>query len=209
MIPLILSGGSGSRLWPLSRTHYPKQFLALGEHGSMLQQTVQRLPAHGLQAPLVVCNETHRFVVREQLEAIGCQPQAILLEPVGRNTAPAVAVAAMHLLAKGRDELLLVLPADHAIDDLECFHAALDAARQAADSHEMVLFGVPADRAETGYGYIKAAPAAEAPNGALRVERFVEKPDLATANAFVAEGGYFWNSGMFLFRCSHYLDALQ
>ncbi|MGE8496709.1 MAG: mannose-1-phosphate guanylyltransferase/mannose-6-phosphate isomerase [Pseudomonas sp.] len=209
MIPLILSGGSGSRLWPLSRTHYPKQFLALEQQHSMLQQTVQRLP-DGMQAPIVVCNDAHRFIVREQLDAIGCHPQAILLEPAGRNTAPAVAVAAMHLLAQGRDELLLALPADHVIDDLARFHAALEAAGKAAGHGEMALFGIPAEKPETGYGYIKVGPAsAGAPSGTLPVERFVEKPDLTSAQGFVTQGGYFWNSGMFLFRCSHYLDALQ
>ncbi|WAJ38966.1 mannose-1-phosphate guanylyltransferase/mannose-6-phosphate isomerase [Pseudomonas sp. GOM7] len=210
MIPLILSGGSGSRLWPLSRKLYPKQFLPLTGSATMLQQTLQRLAPEGMHKPIVVCNEEHRFIVNEQLAAIGCEAHSILLEPFGRNTAPAVAIAAMHLLASGRDELLLVLPADHVIEDRAVFHQALEVARKAAEQGEMVLFGVPAERAETGYGYIKTSPMGdELPDGVLPVERFVEKPDLATAQSFVAQGDYFWNSGMFLFRCSRYLEELQ
>jgi mannose-1-phosphate guanylyltransferase/mannose-6-phosphate isomerase len=210
MIPLILSGGSGSRLWPLSRKLYPKQFLALTGTATMFQQTLQRLALEGMGKPMVVCNEEHRFIVSEQLAAIDCSAQTILLEPFGRNTAPAVAIAAMHLLAEGRDELLLVLPADHVIEELEVFHAALDVARQAAEQGEMVLFGVPAERPETGYGYIKTGSSNSAlPAGVLTVERFVEKPDHATASEFVEQGDYFWNSGMFLFRCSRYLEELQ
>ena len=210
MSPLILSGGSGSRLWPLSRKLYPKQFLALTGTSTLLQQTLQRLALEGMHKPIVVCNEEHRFIVNEQLAAIGCEAQSILLEPFGRNTAPAVAIAAMYLLAAGRDELLLVLPADHVIADREVFHQALAVARKAAEQGEMVLFGVPAEHAETGYGYIKTSAAHdELPTGVLPVERFVEKPDLATAQGFVAQGDYFWNSGMFLFRCSRYLEELQ
>ena len=210
MIPLILSGGSGSRLWPLSRKLYPKQFLALTGSATMFQQTLKRLALEGMGKPIVVCNEEHRFIVSEQLAAIDCKAQSIMLEPFGRNTAPAVAIAAMHLLAEGRDELLLVLPADHVIEDLQVFHTALGVARKAAEQGEMVLFGVPAERAETGYGYIKTDGAKSGlAAGVLQVEQFVEKPDLATANAFVAQGDYFWNSGMFLFRCSRYLEELQ
>jgi mannose-1-phosphate guanylyltransferase/mannose-6-phosphate isomerase len=210
MIPLILSGGSGSRLWPLSRKLYPKQFLALTGSATMFQQTLKRLALEGMGKPIVVCNEEHRFIVSEQLAAIDCKAQSILLEPFGRNTAPAVAIAAMHLIAEGRDELLLVLPADHVIEDLQVFHTALGVARKAAEQGEMVLFGVPAERAETGYGYIKTGGAKSALSaGVLKVEQFVEKPDLATASRFVAQGDYFWNSGMFLFRCSRYLEELQ
>jgi mannose-1-phosphate guanylyltransferase / mannose-6-phosphate isomerase len=210
MIPLILSGGSGSRLWPLSRKLYPKQFLALTGSATMFQQTLKRLALEGMGKPIVVCNEEHRFIVSEQLAAIDCKAQSILLEPFGRNTAPAVAIAAMHLIAEGRDELLLVLPADHVIEDLQVFHTALGVARKAAEQGEMVLFGVPAERAETGYGYIKTGGAKSALSaGVLKVEQFVEKPDLATACRFVAQGDYFWNSGMFLFRCSRYLEELQ
>ncbi|MDF3932603.1 mannose-1-phosphate guanylyltransferase/mannose-6-phosphate isomerase [Pseudomonas citronellolis] len=212
MIPLILSGGSGSRLWPLSRKQHPKQFLALAGERTLFQQTVQRLAIDGVGRPLVVSNEEHRFIVSEQLAEIGVAPQAILLEPFGRNTAPAVAIAAMHLLAEGRDDLLLVLPADHVLDGGEAFSRALEQARRSAEAGALVLFGVPAERPETGYGYIKAdlgAAGVENAEGSLVVERFVEKPDAASATAFVNEGGYFWNSGMFLFRCSRYLEELQ
>jgi mannose-1-phosphate guanylyltransferase/mannose-6-phosphate isomerase len=210
MVPLILSGGSGSRLWPLSRKLYPKQFLALTSNVTMFQQTLKRLALEGVAQPIVVCNEEHRFIVSEQLDAINCRAQTILLEPFGRNTAPAVAIAAMHLLAEGRDELLLVLPADHVIDDLQVFHTALGVARKAAEQGEMVLFGVPAKRAETGYGYIKTHHSdSQLAAGVLEVERFIEKPDLATASEFVAQGDYFWNSGIFLFRCSRYLEELK
>ncbi|ERH49279.1 mannose-1-phosphate guanylyltransferase/mannose-6-phosphate isomerase [Pseudomonas sihuiensis] len=209
MIPLILSGGSGSRLWPLSRKLYPKQFLALTGSETLFQQTLGRLAIEGVSKPIVVCNEEHRFIVSEQLAAIGNEAQTILLEPFGRNTAPAVAIAAMHLLAAGRDELLLVLPADHVIEDLPVFHSALGVARKAAEQGEMVLFGIPAERPETGYGYIRTGERSGLPGGVLSVEQFVEKPDLATASEFVAQGDYVWNSGMFLFRCSRYLEELQ
>ncbi|OWP49497.1 mannose-1-phosphate guanylyltransferase/mannose-6-phosphate isomerase [Pseudomonas nitroreducens] len=209
MIPVILSGGSGSRLWPLSRKQYPKQFLALtGEH-TLFQQTLERLVFEGMEPPVVVSNLEHRFIVQEQLEALNLKTQSILLEPFGRNTAPAVAIAAMKLLAEGRDELLLVLPADHVIDDQRAFQRALALATNAAEKGEMVLFGIPANRPETGYGYIKAGDERGLPDGVIRVERFIEKPDEARAQQFVEDGGYFWNSGMFLFRASRFLEELK
>ncbi|KJK01016.1 mannose-1-phosphate guanyltransferase [Pseudomonas sp. 21] len=209
MIPVILSGGSGSRLWPLSRKQYPKQFLALtGEH-TLFQQTLERLVFEGMEPPLVVANQEHRFIVQEQLEALDLKTQSILLEPFGRNTAPAVAIAAMKLMSEGRDELLLILPADHVIEDQRAFQRALALATNAAEKGEMVLFGVPADRPETGYGYIKSGDERGLPDGVIRVERFVEKPDEARAQQFVEEGGYFWNSGMFLFRASRFLEELK
>lgn len=209
MIPVILSGGSGSRLWPLSRKQYPKQFLALtGEH-TLFQQTLERLVFEGMEPPMVVSNQEHRFIVQEQLEALDLKTQSILLEPFGRNTAPAVAIAAMKLMAEGRDELLLILPADHVIDDQRAFQRALALATNAAEKGEMVLFGVPADRPETGYGYIKSGDERGLPDGVIRVERFVEKPDEARAQQFVEDGGYFWNSGMFLFRASRFLEELK
>lgn len=209
MIPVILSGGSGSRLWPLSRKQYPKQFLALtGEH-TLFQQTLERLVFEGMEPPVVVSNQEHRFIVQEQLEALNLKTQSILLEPFGRNTAPAVAIAAMKLLSEGRDELLLILPADHVIDDQRAFQRALALATNAAEKGEMVLFGIPADRPETGYGYIKSGDERGLPDGVIRVERFVEKPDEARAQQFVEEGGYFWNSGMFLFRASRFLEELK
>ncbi|TWW50949.1 mannose-1-phosphate guanylyltransferase/mannose-6-phosphate isomerase [Pseudomonas aeruginosa] len=209
MIPVILSGGSGSRLWPLSRKQYPKQFLALTGDDTLFQQTIKRLAFDGMQAPLLVCNKEHRFIVQEQLEAQNLASQAILLEPFGRNTAPAVAIAAMKLVAEGRDELLLILPADHVIEDQRAFQQALALATNAAEKGEMVLFGIPASRPETGYGYIRASADAQLPEGVSRVQSFVEKPDEARAREFVAAGGYYWNSGMFLFRASRYLEELK
>ncbi|MBD9675826.1 mannose-1-phosphate guanylyltransferase/mannose-6-phosphate isomerase [Pseudomonas sp. PDM18] len=209
MIPVILSGGSGSRLWPLSRKQYPKQFLALTGDHTLFQQTLERLVFEGMEPPVVVSNQEHRFIVQEQLEALDLKTQSILLEPFGRNTAPAVAIAAMKLMSEGRDELLLILPADHVIEDQRAFQRALALATNAAEKGEMVLFGVPADRPETGYGYIKSGDERGLPDGVIRVERFIEKPDEARARQFVEEGGYFWNSGMFLFRASRFLEELK
>jgi mannose-1-phosphate guanylyltransferase/mannose-6-phosphate isomerase len=209
MIPVILSGGSGSRLWPLSRKQYPKQFLALTGEDTLFQQTIKRLATAGMQAPVLVCNKEHRFIVQEQLDAQQLSTQAILLEPFGRNTAPAVAIAAMKLLAEGRDELLLILPADHVIDNQRAFEQALALATNAAEKGEMVLFGIPASRPETGYGYIKSMADPALPDGVIRVQRFVEKPDEARAKEFVAAGDYYWNSGMFLFRASRFLEELK
>jgi mannose-1-phosphate guanylyltransferase/mannose-6-phosphate isomerase len=209
MIPVILSGGSGSRLWPLSRKHYPKQFLALTGTDTLFQQTIKRLRFDGVQAPVLVCNQEHRFIVQEQLKAQKLETQTILLEPFGRNTAPAVAIAAMKLIAEGRDELLLVLPADHVLEDQKAFEAALYVAAQAAEIGELVLFGIPASRPETGYGYIKSVADATLPLGAIRVQRFVEKPNALRAQEFVDSGDYYWNSGIFLFRASRYLEELK
>ena len=209
MIPVILSGGSGSRLWPLSRKQYPKQFLALtGEH-TLFQQTLSRLVFEGMDAPIMVCNKDHRFIVNEQLQSLNLQTQAILMEPFGRNTAPAVAITAMKLVNEGRDELMLVLPADHVLDDQKALQRALALATVAAERGEMVLFGVPATKPETGYGYIKSSQDALLPEGISRVAQFVEKPDEKRATEFVKSGGYYWNSGMFLFRASVFLDELK
>jgi len=209
MIPVILSGGSGSRLWPLSRKLYPKQFLALAGEHTLFQQTLERLAFEGMEPPLVVSNKEHRFILLEQLEQLKLKTQGILLEPFGRNTAPAVAIAAMKLVAEGRDELLLVLPADHVLEDPRAFQRALALATVAAEKGEMVLFGVPASRPETGYGYIRANADDKLPGGVSRVERFIEKPDEARARQFVEEGGHYWNSGMFLFRASRFLEELK
>ncbi|GLZ85783.1 alginate biosynthesis protein AlgA [Metapseudomonas resinovorans] len=209
MIPVILSGGSGSRLWPLSRKQYPKQFLALAGDQTLFQQTLQRLCFEGMQPAVLVANQDHRFIVQEQLEAIGLQPQSMLLEPFGRNTAPAVAIAAMQLVAEGRDELMLVLPADHVLRDQEAFQQALALASSAAEKGEMVLFGVPAERPETGYGYIRSQVDSALPEGISRVAQFVEKPNEAKAREYVESGDYFWNSGMFLFRASRFLEELK
>ncbi|MDH4564273.1 mannose-1-phosphate guanylyltransferase/mannose-6-phosphate isomerase [Pseudomonas sp. BN411] len=209
MIPVILSGGSGSRLWPLSRKQYPKQFLALTGDQTLFQQTLLRLNFDGMQQAVLVANQDHRFIVQEQLDAVGIQAQAMLLEPFGRNTAPAVAIAAMQLLAEGRDELMLVLPADHVLRDQRAFQQALALATIAAEKGEMVLFGVPAERPETGYGYIRSKADVRLPDGISRVAEFVEKPNEDLARQYVESGDYFWNSGMFLFRASRFLEELK
>ncbi|PRH83418.1 mannose-1-phosphate guanylyltransferase/mannose-6-phosphate isomerase [Arenimonas caeni] len=213
LVPVLLSGGSGTRLWPLSREMHPKQFQPLVGEKSLLQATVERLAGlPGMAAPIVVANEEHRFMVAEQLRQLGAEASAIVLEPVGRNTAPAIAVAALQAMAGGEDPLLLVLPSDHVIADPAGFRAAVQEARRgAAEEGSLVTFGVVPTGPETGYGYIKAfAPeGAPAEGGVRAVERFVEKPDLATAQGYVASGDYFWNSGMFLFRASRYLAELE
>ncbi|MBW8367427.1 MAG: mannose-1-phosphate guanylyltransferase/mannose-6-phosphate isomerase [Arenimonas sp.] len=212
IVPVLLSGGSGTRLWPLSRETHPKQFQPLVGEGSLLQATWRRIEGlAGMAAPIVVANEEHRFMVAEQLRQLGVAPAALLLEPVGRNTAPAIAVAALQAMAAGDDPLLLVLPSDHVIRNVPAFHAAVQAAMAAAGQGALVTFGIVPSGPETGYGYIKAG-STEGPPGAAGVrdvERFVEKPDLATAQAYVASGDYFWNSGMFLFRASVFLSELQ
>jgi mannose-1-phosphate guanylyltransferase / mannose-6-phosphate isomerase len=212
IIPVILSGGSGSRLWPLSRELYPKQLLPLVSDRTMLQETVIRLEGlPELGQPMVICNEQHRFMVAEQLRQVGAEQATILLEPVGRNTAPAVALAALQAGAAGEDPLLLVLPADHVIRDAAAFRAAAQAGAALAEEERLVTFGIVPDKAETGYGYIKAGAslASPVPAAAFAVAAFVEKPDLATAERYVAAGDYYWNSGMFLFRASVYLEELE
>ncbi len=205
LVPVILSGGSGTRLWPLSRAQHPKQFIALADPDvSLLQATASRLDALQAAAPMVVCNNDHRFMVAEQLREIGIEDARILLEPCARNTAPAIAVAALEAVADGADPVLLVAPADHVIEDSQAFAAAVDTALVAARDRALVTFGVVPDRPETGYGYIKASGA-----GASAVDSFVEKPDLETATRYLASGDYYWNSGMFLFRASRYLEELE
>ena len=203
--PVILSGGSGTRLWPLSREAYPKQFLPLAGEQTMLQATWTRVAPIAARGPLVIANEEHRFVAAEQLQRAGAEPAAIILEPVGRNTAPAIAVAALEATRDGGDALLLVLPSDHVIANEAAFREAVQQAATAAEEGKLVTFGIVPGSPETGYGYIKAAPG----EGARAVERFVEKPDLATATDYVASGQYYWNSGMFLFKASRYLEELE
>ncbi|KTF37790.1 mannose-1-phosphate guanylyltransferase/mannose-6-phosphate isomerase [Xanthomonas vesicatoria] len=205
VLPIILSGGSGTRLWPLSRESYPKQFLPLVGDKSMLQATWLRAAPVAGHAPIVVANEEHRFMAAEQLQQLGVKPSAILLEPKGRNTAPAIAVAALEAMRDGADPLLLVLPSDHVIGDEAAFQAGVKVAAEAAAQGKLVTFGIKPTAPETGYGYIKAGSG----TGATAVERFVEKPDLATAQGYLASGEYYWNSGMFLFRASRYLEELR
>jgi mannose-1-phosphate guanylyltransferase/mannose-6-phosphate isomerase len=199
--PVILSGGSGTRLWPLSREHFPKQLLPLAGERSMIQETALRAREAGLAAPIVVCNAEHRFAIAEQMRAAGVAPAALLLEPVARNTAAAVAAAAAHLAATGAPEgdMLLVLPSDHVILDRPAFAAAVARAATAAGLGRLVTFGIEPTAPETGYGYISAGVALAGAPGAHDVARFVEKPDLATAQGYLAAGGWSWNSGMFLF----------
>jgi mannose-1-phosphate guanylyltransferase/mannose-6-phosphate isomerase len=204
--PIILSGGSGSRLWPLSRHNQPKQFLALMGEQSLFQVTAlraSRLP--GMQAPLVVCSEDHRFMVGEQLQQIGIGHAGILLEPVARNTAPAIALAALHLLARDPEAVMLVMPADHLIEEEGAFRNAVAQAEGLAADGWLTTFGINPEHPETGYGYIQCGDVVGAGH---RVRRFVEKPDAATAAEYVAAGGYLWNSGMFMFKARTYLDEL-
>lgn len=207
LVPVILSGGAGTRLWPLSRELLPKQLLALTGERTMLQETAARLAGFpGVTGPLVVCNEAHRFLVAEQLREMGLAPAAILLEPQGRNTAPAIALAAHAALAAfEEDVLLLVLPADHTLRDLSSFQTAIRLAAEAGAANQLVAFGIVANAPETGYGYIRRAKDAGA---VAPIVQFVEKPSLERAREFVASGEYFWNSGMFLFGARRYLDEL-
>jgi mannose-1-phosphate guanylyltransferase/mannose-6-phosphate isomerase len=205
--PVVLSGGSGTRLWPLSRQDRPKQFLALVGERSLYQETVLRaggLPA--VQAPITVCSEAHRFTVGEQLQAIGVESGGIVLEPVARNTAPAIALAALHAAAWDPEAVLLVMPADHLIEDEAAFRDAVSRAVELAGAGWLVAFGITPDYAETGYGYIRRGEALG--EAGFRIERFVEKPDRPTAEQYLADGGYAWNSGMFLFRATRYLEEL-
>lgn len=207
LVPVILSGGAGTRLWPLSRELLPKQLLALTGERTMIQETAARLAGFtGATGPVVVCNEAHRFLVAEQLREMALPPKAILLEPVGRNTAPAIAIAAHAVLASvGEDALMLVLPADHVLQDLTAFQTSIRTAMPAAAEGKLVAFGIVARSPETGYGYIKRAAG---PGPVTPIARFVEKPDLERAQQFIASGDYFWNSGMFLFGARRFLDEL-
>lgn len=208
IVPVVLCGGTGSRLWPLSRDGHPKQFLRLLGERSLLQDTLLRVrEVPHIAAPILVSNEAHRFVVAEQAREIGCEPAAIMLEPHARNTAPAAAVAALRARANGADPILLVLPSDHLIRDHEGFARAVTAASAAAAAGAIVTLGVVPTFPATGYGYIKAVPTNV--TELLSVSRFVEKPSLEQATDYLGEGNCFWNSGMFLFRASAYLAALQ
>ena len=233
IVPVILSGGSGTRLWPLSREFHPKQLLPLVGEKSMLQETVRRLSGiSGIADPIIVSNESHRFMIAEQMRVIGVTPAAIMLEPVGRNTAPAVAVAALQASAQGKDPVLLVLPADHVIKDIAAFQAAIVSGERFAQQGKLITFGIVPHTPVTGYGYIRKGARLKTKDTvkksiegkgkkdivtadrsscipAFLVDRFVEKPDLAKAKKYLASGDYLWNSGMFMFRASAFLKELK
>lgn len=206
MKPVILAGGTGSRLWPKSRAALPKQFLSLTSELTMLQETVSRLLKNNHEAPIVICNDNHRFLVAEQLRVANTSHSGIILEPVGRNTAPAIALAALHATAHGDDPVLLVLAADHLIKQQSAFHQAIDKAKKLAEEGKLVTFGIVPDQAHTGYGYIQAGNTL---SDGFEVAEFVEKPDLETAQNYVNSGKYFWNSGMFMFKASRYIEELE
>lgn len=203
--PLILAGGVGRRLWPVSTPAHPKQFLSLCGDKTMLQETVARLEGLGAGAPVVICAEAHRFVAAEQLRAAGIAAR-VMLEPFGRNTAPAIVLSALSARASGDDPVLLVLAADHAIGDAEAFRAAVQVALPLAEAGRLVTFGIVPTRAETGYGYIRRGAARA--EGGYDVAAFVEKPDRSRAEGYLADGGYLWNSGMFVFKASALLDEI-
>jgi mannose-1-phosphate guanylyltransferase/mannose-6-phosphate isomerase len=205
IFPAIMCGGNGTRLWPLSRARFPKQFLPLVNDTSMLQDTLLRLPNNCSEA-VFICNEEHRFLVAEQVRQLSKTQGTILLEPEGRNTAPAVALAAINALEKDEDAMLLVLAADHVIQDTAAFHQAVEQASIAAQQGKLVTFGIVPTHAETGYGYIKKGSALK--NSTFEVAQFVEKPDKNTAESYLDSGEYLWNSGMFLFKASRYLEEL-
>ena len=219
VLPVIMAGGSGTRLWPLSRALYPKQFLVLSGHTSLFQQAAARLNALASKdiqvgAPLIVGNEDHRFLVLDQLREQKLDPQAVLLEPQGRNTAPALTLAALQALQGGQDPVMVVTPADQTVGDGKAFTAAVHQAVRVAAGGDIAILGVTPDRPETGYGYIRVGgPADHSAHGAhpknYTVERFVEKPDQATAEGYLKDGGYFWNAGMFVLKASTWMSALE
>ncbi|WP_269611641.1 mannose-1-phosphate guanylyltransferase/mannose-6-phosphate isomerase [Prochlorococcus marinus] len=214
IIPVILSGGSGTRLWPLSRESYPKQFLALDSRTkkTLLQKTYERLLGlEGLEKPILICNEDHRFIVAEQFREINTDPQAIILEPVGRNTAPAVAVAALQAISLGKDPLLLILAADHLIENIVEFQRVIESAKTYANLGRLVTFGIVPTSAETGYGYIEAKelPSKEDQITGLEIKKFIEKPNKNLAEKLIKDSRYTWNSGMFLFKASSIINELE
>lgn len=207
VIPVLMSGGAGTRLWPASRSDRPKQFLELIDEHTMVDATLRRLDGLDTGPPLVVASAAHADLVANELAAAGHDPTRIILEPFGRNTAPAAAVAALELSRNGDDPLMLLLPADHVIEDVVAFQVAVRQACRLAAEGSLVTFGIVPTHPETGYGYIRRGDAVE--ENASRVDSFVEKPDRGTAQAYLNDGRYLWNSGMFVFRCSAYLDALE
>ena len=204
IIPVVLSGGSGTRLWPKSRQHYPKQLHKLYGDYSLLQHTVKRISSQ--EAPIVVCNNAQRFMVADQLSAVCNAKPSIILEPEGRDTAPAVAIAALHAMARNPDAIIAIFPADHLIQNTEVFNAAIAQAAQMAEQQKLVTFGVAPTKPETGYGYIKAANKGEQ---ASPVAQFVEKPNAEVAKQYLDSGDYYWNSGMFVFKASQLIAELE
>lgn len=202
--PVILSGGSGTRLWPVSRKHHPKQFLKLTSEKTMLQETALRLTEYN--PPIAVCNDSHRFILAEQLNEVNIEPSAIILEPCARNTAPAITLAAQFAFEQDKDAVLVVLPADHVIKNVEAFQQAVATAIESAKEDNLVTFGIVPHAPETGFGYIKAE---ESSAEITAIERFVEKPDLDTAKGYIESGDYYWNSGMFVFKASAFLNEIK
>jgi len=206
IVPVILSGGSGTRLWPLSRITRPKQFLELIDKSTIFQNTLQRLPSN-IESPLIVCNEEHRFLVAEQLREINCNSSGIILEPTGKNTAPAITLAALKLSKNYRnDPVLLVLPADHLIKDIDAFHSAIEIGKNLAMKNKLITFGIKPTRPDTGYGYIEAETNKN--NSFFNVKSFKEKPNQEIADEYFQSEGFLWNSGMFMFKCSVFLEEL-
>ncbi len=210
IIPIILAGGSGTRLWPLSRQLYPKQLIDIYNEDTMLQNTISRLEdLENSGSPIVICNEEHRFMTAEQLREISVEPQAIILEPVGRNTAPAIAIAALKAMENNDDPILLILPADHVIEKIPEFHDAILSGLEYAEQDNLITFGIVPDSPEIGYGYIKRGELLKDNRGISKIQSFVEKPDLVTAKKYLDSGSYTWNSGMFMFKASAIIKEFE
>ena len=206
IIPVILSGGSGTRLWPLSRKLYPKQFINLINETTLFQDTILRLPDN-IEKPLIICNEEHRFIVADQLSQISIKSNGIILEPEGKNTAPAIALAALHEINNNRDPILFVLSADHVIQDINSFHQSIEIAKSHAEMDKLVTFGIFPNKPETGYGYIEVNN--NLSNDYFDIKSFIEKPNVKNAKKYIQLGNYLWNTGMFMFKASVYLNELK